>query len=87
MTTTRTKTGTFHNRLLTIILVNPGLQPGGLADRLGVQDLKLIGSLSKALEAAHAGNFIVRRQQGPPAALGWHLTERGIERLNLYGSN
>jgi hypothetical protein len=79
---------TFHNRLLTLILVNPGLQPMALADRMAPQDRQLVGSLSKALESAHAGDFIAQRcRSGRPVKgiPGWHVTELGIERLNLYG--
>tara|TARA_R100001086_G_scaffold204611_1_gene120473 strand:- start:281 stop:541 length:261 start_codon:yes stop_codon:yes gene_type:complete len=85
-----TTTGTFHNRLLTLILIHPGLQPGGLADRMDPTDHQRIGSLSTALEAAHAGMFIAQRcRSGRPVreAPGWHVTEIGLERLNLYGSD
>jgi hypothetical protein len=88
---TTTKTPAFHNRLLGIILVNPGLQPDGLADRMNPRDRKTIGSLSRALESAHNGGFIERRFlasfKGVPQIPGWHLTPRGVERFNLYGSD
>ena len=83
-----TKTPAFHNRLLGIILVNPGLQPDGLADRMNPRDRKTIGSLSRALESAHNGGFIERRNlANARREPGWHLTPRGVERFNLYGSD
>jgi hypothetical protein len=87
-TRTTTKTPAFHNCLLGLICVNPGLQPHGLSDRMDRHDRKTVGSLSRALESAHHGGFIERRpSKGDPfKAPGWHLTPRGVERLNLYGS-